>query len=277
MHKTCMVLPKPRHLFTSFFHQVRYWDYMKMFRKVLRRLSVLLLVLFILPALTSQAAWQLQGNHASSWNTADWSSAGIFPSVVNETGAVVYVMAAKTGRWKGGFAVHTWIVTKEEGAAQYNRYEVVGWGRPLRKNAYAPDARWYSNDPQIVKVIRGKEAGQLIPKIERAIQNYPHSQRGNYTLWPGPNSNTFVAHVLNEVPEIGITAPPNAVGRDFLSGGRFFNIDPDWMNVQVTYKGYAGFALGRRSGFELHFIGLTAGFDILNPALKLPGFGRVGF
>jgi len=245
-------------------------------RKSLRRLFLFVLVLFILPALASQASWQLKGNHARSWNTADWTSAGIFPSVVNEPEAVIYVMAAKTGRWKGGFAVHTWIVTKNENDDQYNRYEVVGWGRPLRQNAYAPDARWYSNEPQIVKVIRGGQAQKLIPKIEQAIEKYPHSQRGDYTLWPGPNSNSFVAHVLNEVPEIGITTPANAVGRDFLSGERFINIDPDWMNIQVTYKGYLGFALGKRSGFELHFIGLTAGFDVLNPAIKLPGFGRIG-
>ncbi len=248
-----------------------------MFRKLMRGLFTLLLLLFILPALVSQAAWQLHGNHAKSWNTADWTSAGIFPSVVNDTDAVVYVMAAKTGRWKGGFAVHTWIVIKEEGAAQYNRYEVVGWGKPLRLNAYAPDARWYSNDPYIVKTIRGEQAKKIIPRIENAIANYPHAQRGQYTLWPGPNSNSFVAHVLNEVPQIGITLPSNAVGRDFLSGGRYVNIDPDWMNVQVTYKGYIGFALGVRSGFELHFIGLTAGVDVLNPAIKLPGFGRIGF
>ena len=248
-----------------------------MFRKLMRRLFALVLLLFILPALVSQASWQLQGNHARSWNTADWTSAGIFPSVVNDTDAVAYVMAAKTGRWKGGFAVHTWIVIKEEGAAQYNRYEVVGWGKPLRLNAYAPDARWYSNEPYIVKTIRGEQAKKIIPRIENAIVNYPYAQRGQYTLWPGPNSNSFVAYVLNEVPEIGITPPPNAVGRDFLSEGRFVNIDPDWMNIQVTYKGYLGFAMGKRSGFELHFIGLTAGLDILNPAIKVPGFGRIGF
>lgn len=248
-----------------------------MVRKFIQRSVVFLFLLFILPALVSQAVWQLKGNHARSWNTADWSSAGIFPSVTSDMDAVVYVMAAKTGRWKGGFAVHTWIVTKQRGGEQYNRYEVVGWGRPIRVNAYAPDARWYSNEPEIIKTIRGEEASLIIPKIEAAVVNYPYGQHGDYTLWPGPNSNSFVAHVLNAVPEIGIAPPANAVGRDFLSNGQFINIDPDWMNIQMTYKGYFGFAIGKRSGFELHFIGLTAGFDVLNPAIKLPGFGRISF
>lgn len=248
-----------------------------MFRKFLKRLFVFILVLFILPALASQASWQLKGGHAPSWNRADWSSAEIIPSAKSHPQAAVYIMAAKTGRWKGGFAVHTWIVTKNENDDRYNRYEVVGWGMPLRKNAYAADARWYSNEPEIVKFIRGAEAQKLIPKIERAVEKYPHAERGDYTLWPGPNSNSFVSHVLNDVPEIGITAPSNAVGRDFLSDNRFVNIDPDWMNIQVTYKGYVGFAFGKRSGFEVHFIGLTAGFDFMQPAIKLPGFGRIGF
>ena len=37
----------------------------------------------------------------------------------------------------------------------------------------------------------------------------------DYRIWPGPNSNSFVAHVLREVPELGTTLPPNATGRDF--------------------------------------------------------------
>ena len=38
------------------------------------------------------------------------------------------VYAARTWGWKGAFAVHSWIVFKPEGAASYERYEVVGWG-----------------------------------------------------------------------------------------------------------------------------------------------------
>jgi len=244
--------------------------------KTLRRLFVFLLILFILPSLASQAAWQAKGGHARSWNSADWSSTGSFPSVVNASEAVVYIMAARTGRWKGGFSLHSWIVTKEENGDQYNRYEVVGWGRPLRVNAYAPDARWYSNEPQIVKKITGREASALIPKIEKAVANYPHADSGNYNLWPGPNSNSFVAHVLNEVPEIGITLPANAVGRDYLHDDSIYHLDDDGLNLHVTYRGYIGFAVGRRSGLELHVLGMTAGLDFQNPGIKLPGFGRIG-
>jgi hypothetical protein len=249
----------------------------RMIRKLIRRSFYTVLLIFILPALLSQAVWQATGNEARSWNTANWSSAGILPAVTIDTDAVIYVIAAKTGRWKGGFSVHSWIVTKEANGEGYNRYEVVGWGTPLRVNAYAPDARWYSNEPEIIHVVRGQEATNLIPEIENAVRTYPHAERGHYKLWPGPNSNSFIAHVLNEVPEIGGVLPANAVGRDYLSQDRFYQVDPDWMNIQLTYKGYAGFALGKRSGIEVNLFGLTAGLDIMNPAIKLPGFGRVSF
>jgi hypothetical protein len=38
-----------------------------------------------------------------------------------------------------------------------------------------------------------------------------------------------------------------------------------------------GFKLAWVEGVEFNFLGLVAGFDIRNPGLKLPGFGRIGF
>ena len=56
-------------------------------------------------------------------------------------------MAARTGGLKGAFSVHTWIVIKKAGAKAYERYDKVGWGMPIRRNAYPADGRWYSNVP----------------------------------------------------------------------------------------------------------------------------------
>jgi len=244
--------------------------------RILKRLALFLLLVFILPALASIGVWQTK-NHAASWNVADWTSAGILPSVVEDQDAVIYLMAARTGRLKGALALHSWIVVKDKQGDQYRRYEVVGWGQPVRFNAYAPDARWYSNEPEIISIIRGEEAEAIIPKIEATVRAYPHSGRGAYTLWPGPNSNSFVAYVLNQVPELGLALPPNAVGRDFIAPGKYVHVDPDWLNVQASLNGYAGFAIGKRHGVELNFLGLVTGIDVVNPAIKLPGFGRIGF
>ena len=50
---------------------------------------------------------------------------------------------AAPARWKGIFAVHSWVVLKPENATSWTRYDVVGWGHPVRTNGWAPDGRWY--------------------------------------------------------------------------------------------------------------------------------------
>lgn len=244
-------------------------------KRLLKRLAVFTLVMFLLPAAVSFAVWQAQSNRPDNWHSANWSSAGILPPAAEVEDAVVHIMAARTGRWKGAFSVHSWIVTKAAGASEYNRYDKVGWGMPIRQNAYVADARWYSNEPEIVKTFRGKEAAKIIPKIEDVVAKYPYSKRGDYNIWPGPNSNTFVAYVLNELPEMEMVLPANAIGRDYLPDARLFHADEDGRNVQFSLGGLGGFAVGRRSGFELSFLGLVFGFDAQSGALKIPGFGTV--
>ncbi|MEM7069350.1 MAG: DUF3750 domain-containing protein [Pseudomonadota bacterium] len=246
-------------------------------KKLIKRLVLFVFIVFALPALVSFATWQANADRPSNWHTANWNTAGILPKASENPDPVVYVMAARTGRWKGAFSVHSWIVTKEANSKRYNRYDKVGWGSPIRVNNYAADANWYSNPPVILKTFHGKEAQLLIPKIEAAVKSYPHSRHGNYSIWPGPNSNSFIAHVLNEVPELDLVLPANAIGRDFISGGEYILIDPDWMNIQVNLDGYLGFAIGKRSGLELQFMGLVAGLDFSKPGIKLPGFGTISF
>lgn len=248
---------------------------MSLMLRIFKRLIFFVLIVFIFPAVVSLIIWQADTNRPANWHSADWNTAELLPKAREHKDAVVHVMAARTGRWKGAFSVHSWLVTKRQGEDRYNRYDKVGWGNPVRLNAYAPDAKWYSNHPVIVRTFKGKQASELIPKIEAAVASYPHSHRSGYKVWPGPNSNSFVAHVLNEVSEMGMVLPANAVGRDFLGGNQFIRIDPDWGNIQVTANGLAGFALGRRSGIEVQFLGLVAGFDIAKPGLKVPGFGTL--
>lgn len=244
---------------------------------LIKRLLLTILIVFIAPALAA-AGWWVAGERPTSWREADWTSAEILPPAETLPEPAIYVMAARTGGLKGAFATHSWIVTKAEGAAAYDRYDKVGWGRPIRKNAYAADARWYSNQPVIVGSIHGEDARALIPKVEQAIEDYPHQGSrgpGGYQIYPGPNSNSFVAHVLRNVPELDIVLPPNAVGRDYLAGGRFLAIDRDWRNIHATLYGLLGFSAGARSGFEVHFMGLVAGIDFERFGIKVPAFGLV--
>lgn len=209
-----------------------------------------------------------------NWRQANWSSSGILPAPWDETDAKVYVLAARTGGLKGAFATHSWLVLKRKGAIHYDRYDVVGWGRPVRKNAYQPDGRWYSNDPVIEQEISGEAASRLIPQIERSIAQYKWQNRGDYTLWPGPNSNTFVATIIRDVPGFNARTPTTAVGRDFPSNGKWFQVSDSGV-IRASAGGYAGFVVGRGVGLELNFLGLVAGLNPAKGEIKIPAFGTV--
>ncbi|MCB1471500.1 MAG: DUF3750 domain-containing protein [Rhodobiaceae bacterium] len=240
-------------------------------RRFLRHFSVWFALLYLLPVGVAAGMWFAQ-DRPMSWRQADWSSSGQLAAPGEA--AEIRVYTARAGRYKGIVAVHSWLLVKQRGARAYDRYEVVGWGDPVRRNAYVPDARWFSNEPELLAVVRGAAAEEIAPKVLSAIRSYPYSKRGTYQAWPGPNSNTFVAHVLNEVAEIGAVLPPTAVGKDFPVDGSVFRRTAD--GFRLSAGGLASLTIGLRAGIELNLLGLVAGFDILRPALKLPGIGRLG-
>ena len=116
----------------------------------LRKLLLLFLLLVFAPIGISAARYFLSDDGRGTWQTADRSSAGLLLAARNHPEAVVRVYAARTLRWKSIFAVHSWIVVKEEGAASYTRYDYTAWGEPIRSNGFAPDARWFGALPETV-------------------------------------------------------------------------------------------------------------------------------
>lgn len=235
-----------------------------------KRTLLLLAVVFILPGLLHLAVWA-SGDRPRSWHQADWSSSGILPAPeLND--AAAYVLTARTGGLKGALATHSWIVLKKPGRMEYDRYDVVGWGKPVRKNAYPADGRWYSNDPRVHYKISGIDARARIGKIEAAIAAYRWRKRGDYILWPGPNSNTFVASILNAVPGFDTAMPATAVGRDFPVDGKWLSTTKNgaW---RATLAGYAGIVIGRNEGLEINFLGLVVGINPANWEVKIPAFG----
>jgi len=241
-----------------------------------RKIMVLaILALFLLP-IAARAAIFVFEDRPHSWRDVDWSSIGSLPAAERHPEARVLVLSGRTGGWKGIVAVHSWIVVKRENAARWTRYDVVGWGNPIRINGWAPDGRWYGDRPAVIADLRGAAAEKLIPKIESAITAYRFNNAGDYRIWPGPNSNTFVADVLRAAPELGITLPPNAVGRDFRPEA-YFGWTDSGTGVEANLWGIFGIKIGWVEGVELNFFGLVAGLDLRHPALKLPGFGRLGW
>jgi hypothetical protein len=231
--------------------------------------------LFLLPVAARAALFAL-GDAPRSYRDADWSSTGTLPPAAQEKEARVLVMTGTAGAWKGVFAVHSWIVLKPANADAWTRYDVVGWGSPLRRNNWPVDGRWYGNSPVAILDLRGDAAERVIPKIEAAVSAYRYRNAGDYKVWPGPNSNSFVAAVLRAVPALGVQLPSNAVGRDFRSGF-YAGRTGSGTGVELNLWGYAGIKVGWVEGIEFNLLGLVAGLDIRRPAIKLPGYGRVGF
>jgi len=232
------------------------------------------LAIFLLP-LAVRAALSTFEVRASSWHDADWSSIGSLPPAPSHPEARVLVMSARTGRWKGIFATHSWIVIKRENARTWSRYDVVGWGNPVRTNGWAPDGRWFGDSPVVVADVSGPDAAALIPKIEAAIKAYAFNRAGDYRVWPGPNSNTFIAAMLRAVPELGATLPPTAIGKDFRPGP-FVGLTDSRTGVEASLWGLLGLKVGWVEGVELNVLSLVAGLDVRHPAVKIPGFGRLG-
>ncbi len=231
-------------------------------------------LLFLAPILVRGAQFAA-GDAPRSWHRADWSSTGLLPEATQHRPARVIVFTGQAGSWKGVFAVHSWIVFKRAGDTRWTRYEVVGWGSPVRVNHRPPDGLWYGNVPVAIADVSGPQADRLIPKIEAAVKSYAYADYGAYRVWPGPNSNSFVAAVLRAVPELGVALPANAVGRDYREGF-YAGLTDSGTGVELNLNGLATLKLGWVEGVEVGLLGLVAGVDLRHPGVKLPGYGRIG-
>lgn len=239
-----------------------------------KTLMLVIFALFLLPII-ARAAFYTVSNEPRSWRDADWSSTGMLPAASEFKPARVIVFTGTAGAWKGVFSVHSWIVLKHANETRWTRYDLVGWGEPVRLNNWPVDGRWYGNRPVAIADISGADAEKLIPRIEAAVSAYQFGRPGDYRIWPGPNSNSFVAAILRAVPELAVSLPPNAVGRDFRDG-IYAGLTDSRTGVEFNLNGLATIKFGWVEGIELNLLGLVAGVDLRHPGLKLPGFGRIG-
>lgn len=213
------------------------------------------------------------------WRSASRAPVGLAPGPAATPEAVIQVYAARAVRWRGYFGVHTWVAVKPRDAAAYTVYEVNGWR--LRRTGSAviiserpPDSRWFGNRPELLAELRGDAAADTIPNIDAAVASYPYADR--YRVWPGPNSNTFVAHVLRSAPELRADLPPTAIGKDYL-GADLIAPTPSGSGLQLSVFGVLGVLAGIEEGLELNLLGLTFGVDPMDLAVKLPLAGRIGW
>jgi len=247
--------------------------------KALPRLLLCAVVLVALLASIPLLTLAFGAPASRDWRTASHRPSGLAPDPAHERGAVVQVYAARTFGWRGAFAVHTWLAAKPPDADTYTRYEVIGWySRSGRSSvsvtsARSPDTEWYSAAPMVLRDLRGASAQAVIDKLDAAVKSYPHADV--YRAWPGPNSNTFIAHLGRAIPELRVTLPANAIGKDYFPAGEFFAHTPSGTGYQASLGGLFGVSAGGDEGFELNVLGLVTGIDFVHPGLKLPGIGRI--
>ena len=197
----------------------------------------------------------------------------------SDSDAIVRVYAARASGWHGIFGVHTWVAVRPAEATEYTIYEVIGWrvryGSPaVVIHSRIPDAKWFGAKAELIAEQRGPQAAELIAQIDNAAQTYPWSNR--YRIWPGPNSNTFVAWIARAVPGIGVDLPSTAIGKDYL-GSSVIAIAPSGRGVQFSLFGLIGLIASPLEGLEINMLGLTFGLNPYRWTLKLPIVGILAF
>jgi hypothetical protein len=189
--------------------------------------GLLLLGLFVLPVLVSGCL--ADGRGGVPWHEARRDPTCLAPDPETTQEAVVQIYAARAVSWRGVFSAHAWIAVKATSAQRYTRYEVLGFGvangtPAIRVDRTGPDNYWFGARPQIIFDRRGAGVDAMIEDNRAAVAHYPHPHE--YRAWPGPNSNTFIAFIAHQVPELGIDLPSNAIGEDFLRGVRCLPLHP---------------------------------------------------
>lgn len=175
--------------------------------------------------------------------------------------------------WYSRFAEHTWIDIKGGDELAWSRVEVAGkftGAKEERISAHAArrDVRWSNEPVRVHAVFFGDEAAQLAIRISKLTRQLDaRYSNGGYEAWPGPNSNTFVRELTQEIPELTFAFDHNAVGKDFT----WFDagLAPSRTGVHVdTWP--LGLTLAAQEGLELHLLQLNLGLSLWPPRLKLP-------
>ncbi len=219
-----------------------------------------------------------------------------------EEGAIVLVKTARlpdTMDWYTRFAHHAWLEVRLEGEA-WQRVEIIDeWSPPrmqtISESTVLADYRW-RRPVDVLEVLVGESAqsaGERVLNLARQCEEFgvSHERRQRaqqsgadpeslhmigrgYRAWPGPNSNSFVAWVVENTPNLHAELDHNAVGKDDTAPFRIGRTSAGF-GVEMD-SSYLGVGLGLRQGAELRVIGLTLGIGLWPPALKLPFLPRLG-
>ncbi|MBX2869041.1 MAG: DUF3750 domain-containing protein [Acidiferrobacterales bacterium] len=249
-------------------------------RSWLLRSLLAIFALYIVPVSYQLAAYHFEWKPAIAWASVGRSGERLAQDPSTTDDAIIQVYAARAMRWRGALGVHTWIAVKKSNQDFYTRLDVMGYAlrwsdETVQIRRGQPDRYWYGNEPELLRELRGgDEVDAMIDDIFSIASSYQYNSQ--YSVWPGPNSNTFVAHLVREIPALSVDLPPTAVGKDYLPGNGLINTPASGKGLQLSISGLLGIVISPEEGLELNLLGMTAGIDLFPPAIKLPGVGRVG-
>lgn len=217
---------------------------------------------------------------SKDWRTASRESSGIAVKASAQKEDIYQIYYARAFSWRGYFGIHPWIAWKKSEDKSYTVAQVTSWnirreGTAISIKKDLPDRKWFDNDPTLLYEVKGKRARDIISQTQELIKNYPHKKK--YRVWPGPNSNTFVSHIIRGIEQLPLELPANAIGKDYLEGSDVFSESPSNKGYQLSLYGLFGVTAGVEEGLEMNILGLSFGIDPWTPALKLPFIGRLGF
>lgn len=173
--------------------------------------------------------------------------------------------------WYTRFAEHTWVEVADASGRErieWNSFADAVIHTDLDAGELTGDRRADERWDEGVAVLArwtGERAAEISAHIRQVADRFPDA--ADYTAWPGPNSNTFVAWLAREAG-FGVALPPNALGKDYAA----------WLAAGVSTTGVGlhldtavlGVQVGLVEGVELHLLGLTTGVGVWPPCLKLP-------
>ena len=235
-------------------------------------LGAVVSLFLVLPLLVNSGIETLETNLRQ-----DVGSGGPATHPENDNQSVLQVYAARTWGPKGLFAVHSWIAMKRQGDEDFEVIQVIGWrqdalGNVLFRERNVPINSWWGNEATCILDLRGEDVESIIDKVDAAIVAYPWKR--DYRLFPGPNSNTFVAWIGLQVPEMGLDLPSTAIGKDWRPLENSLGSSASGTGIQASLFGLLGTSIGFEEGLEINILGLNFELDLFDLALEIPLFGR---
>lgn len=174
--------------------------------------------------------------------------------------------------WKS-WAHHAWIDLRRAGSPHWERIESGGrlgiLHTDLPDEEARLDRRFGERPIRLLGWLEGDDAEHAITALDRNLaQLAPHYTGDAYTMWPGPNSNTFVRELCAGVPDLSFVFDPGAVGKDYSP---WLGIGPTASKTGLRVDTpLLGAAVGLREGVELHLLQLTLGISLDPPGISLP-------